>query len=177
MLRINLQPQALYARSRFSVSMFVVGREIAALGYPSARVGAARLTHYRENPQQGNAARVLRSAFGCVGIPDVSDDSVVVERYQELCGLIVRGTVPEIAARRELRDLPVPGEVRHLRRLNIDSPLQCKGRVHTLEVEAWTAVVRANTKFRPSVIHLHLPVHRRTSGIPRGGIQNDEGKG
>src|SRR5947209_147370 len=104
---------------------------------------------------QGYKAGSLFSASRSGGVPDVTEDPVIVESYQYLRGLIVGGGAPEISSGGELGYLPVPGEIRQLSGVNIHPALQSEGRPGTLQVQAGGVPLGTNREVRFAVVHLH----------------------
>ena len=100
---------------------------------------------------------------------------MVGERNQQLRRLVVRGGAPEIAALGQLRHLPAPGQVRHLRRVYIHTPFESERRADALQMQARPCGVGAHGNLGLPVIHLHLPVKGSLAAQPFCRVQNDHG--
>ena len=95
-----------------------------------------------------------------------------LKRITEIAGAKLR-RAPEVTTGGKLGHFPLPGQIRHFRRVYIHCAFQRERRLYTFQVDAGRVVVVAWGDFRPAMIRFDLPAGRHPA-IPVRGTQDNQ---
>ena len=176
MLGVDLEPQTLHARRRFSVGFLVIVGDVVGFGNPAVQVGRAGLADHGKNPEEGNGAGVLEDPFGSGGIPDVGEHAVVAEGDQDLSGLVVGAGAAKIAAYGKPRDLPLPVQERGFGEVDVEAAFESEGGFDAFEAQAARLFGRAYGNEGGTAVDLELPAEGQAAAGQVGGVEDDDGE-
>src|ERR1017187_4665918 len=82
--------------------------------------------------------------------------------------------MPEVAARGQFLDVPLPGKEGGLARIDIHFAFQAKGGIVAFQIEIIAIAFPYGGDHRRAAVYLHLPAIRQMAWLPIERIQDDE---
>src|SRR5690349_6794458 len=135
MLRIDLQPYALYSRGSAAERLPVILIQVLRFRQPLVQFLSAGAAHQREDMDQRDGTGALPYAFRRGGVPDVGEDAPIGESDEHLRRLVVGRSPPKVAARGQFAHFPSPGEQGELGDVDIHAPLERERGLAAFEAE------------------------------------------